>query len=204
MRCLESIRRYTTLPYKLVVVENNNKWLLEDEFDAYAYIPEGLTCAQNNNVALKLASTLRCDPLIVVSNDVRVAPGWLEAILETFQDPSCGVATLNSSESGDEPESKITEDFFGALWAVRNEVYMKVGDWDTQFCHSFDDADYWVRVYQIGYTIKMNRSVLILHKTGTTIYPLLGGARHDLFVKNRALFAQKHKGCDLPIFHKLK
>jgi len=172
---------------------------MSGEGQTYVGLSQPHTYAQNVNMGLKLSSG---DYVVVLNNDACVSCGWLEAMLDCFKKEDCGVATLDSTQFGREPKDEIVEKFFGAVWMVKRDVLVNIGLMDEQFVHAFDDADYWVRVYQAGYRIYMNRKVMVDHKGGATIYGFDG---HDeRFASMRKLFNRKHKGCTIDIFQKLR
>lgn len=200
-RCVSLIKKHTFIPYRLILVENLQRWMA-DEGDVYVGFSEPRTCAENVNTGLSLSTA----PFVcVITNDVMVNGDWLEALLECFEKPDCGIATLDSSQFGRLPTPSITEDFFGGIWMINRKALNSIGLWDTQFRHAFDDADYWVRTYEAGYKIYMNHRIVVDHPAGgATIYEM-NGANHDaIFQENRALFNAKHSNCTLPIFHKLR
>lgn len=200
-KCVNSIRENTKEKYNLIIVENLQRWM-SDESDVYVGFNKQRTCAENVNTGLSLSTG---DYICVITNDVFVKEGWLESLMECFKDPLCGIATLDSSQFNREPKDEITEMFFGGIWMMPRAVFEKVGFWDESFQHAFDDADYWVRVYQAGYTIKMNHNVVVSHdQGGRTIYELNGDKHHEIFNTNRKRFNEKHADCGLQIFEVLK
>lgn len=198
VRCLEHLRKHTKVPFDLILIENINKWV-EDEGDKYSWSKEPKTFAENTNIGLKLTDT---EYICVLNNDVFVPEGWLDGILKCFDDPLCGVATIDSTQYGRLPEDKIVEWFFGAIWIIKKKVFDKVGLFDESFTHAFDDADYWVRVYKAGFKILMNRAIQVEHKDGSTIHKFEGHT--ERYVRMRKKFNEKYKDCELKIFNLLK
>lgn len=198
-KCLNHIKK-TSLPYELILVENIERWLAS-EGDIYLASSAPKTFAENVNTGLKLATG---GYIVVLNNDVFVPEGWLEALMECFKIPDCGIATLESSQFGRPCKDEIIEMFFGGIFCLKREVVERVGLFDESFRHAFDDADYWVRTYKEGYKFYMNRKVMVEHNAGSTIFELNGSKHNDIYVDNRVRFNEKHKGCGLKIFEVLK
>ena len=197
-RCLSSIESATKIPYELCLVENLNRWV-NDSGNIYVHFSEPRTYAQNVNTGLKIATG---DYLCVMNNDVLVCDDWIETILKCFEIDDCGIATIDSNQYQRRPEDKIYEDFWGALWVIKRSVMEKVGLLDETFVHAFDDADYWVRTYLAGYKIYMNRSQKVTHGDGSTIHNF--NNHHQQYLAMRKQFNEKHDGCTLPIFERLR
>ena len=198
VRCLEHLRKHTKVPFELILIENINKWVA-NEGNSYLWFKEPKTFAENANIGLKLAKT---EYICMLNNDVFVPEGWLEGILKCFDDPLCGIATCDSTQYGRATEDKIVEWFFGAIWVMKRKVFNSVGFFDESFKHAFDDADYWVRVYEAGYKILMNRNIQVEHKDGSTIHKFDGHT--ERYIAMRKKFNEKHKDCNLQIFKNLR
>jgi len=198
VRCLEHLKKYTPIPFDLIIIENVERWC-EGEGDKYYFSKEPKTFAENANIGLRLAKT---EYICMLNNDVFVPEGWLDGILKCFDDPLCGIATCDSTQYGRATEDKIIEWFFGAIWVMKRKVFNSVGFFDESFRHAFDDADYWVRVYQAGYKILMNKAIQVEHKDGSTIHKFDGHT--ERYIKMRKKFNEKHNGCILPIFERLR
>jgi len=195
-KCIERVK--DTVDSELIIVENIERFL-SDEGNIYLGFKEPRSYAENFNSGLKLATG---DYICSLNNDLILPDNWFNAIKECFEIPHCGVATIESSQYNRPPEPRITEDFFGGVWVMKREVFEKVGYLDETFRHAFDDADYWVRVYQAGYKILMNKRIVAEHKGGATIY---GFENHtSQYVAMRKKFNEKYKGCNLPIFERLR
>lgn len=195
-KCIEAIRTHTNMPYKLIVVENLAK-LASDMADVYVSYNYPRTCAENVNTGLKLSES---DYICVITNDVIVKDGYLEALLECFREPNCGIATLESSQFGRSAQNKIVEMFFGGIWFIPKKIQNEIGLWDETFRHAFDDADYWVRAYQQGYKIYMNKRVVVQHDVGARTIKDINPDFESIYNENRKRFNDKHSGCGLRIF----
>lgn len=115
------------------------------------------------------------DILILSNNDIEYTPGWLDAILEPFNQGYDISSILVSDESTD-TKNEIEEDgYFGSLWAQRRGVYEKLGGFDEDFDKgTFEDKDYFVRAKRAGFRIGKNHAVYVKHVGRATmdkLYP---------------------------------
>lgn len=202
-KCLKSIHKHTPhdLFGKIIIVENLQTWMSE-EANIYVSFDYQRTCAQNVNTGLQLSTS---EYICVITNDVFVPEGYMEAMLKCFEIADCGIATLESSQFNRPAKDAIEEGFFGGIWMIKRDALNKIGYWDEQFEHAFDDADYWVRTYEAGYKIYVNRSVVVSHDIGAkTLQDVNGDNLPSVFDRNRELFNNKYKDCKHDIFNKLK
>ena len=198
-RCIDTIKKCTTLPYDLIIVENSDEPLLEDECDTHIYSNKFKSFAVNVNEGLHKSKS---DYTVLVSNDIFVEDGWLEGMLKCFEDSKCGVSYPLSRQFNIDREDKIEPWFFGAIWMVSKEAIAKVGYLDERFINSFEDSDYWIRMMMSGYSLLLNRNVLVEHLVGATAYGI--DSHTENYKKNQKLFIEKHKDCGLDIYQDLK
>lgn len=115
------------------------------------------------------------DILILSNNDIIYTPGWLEAIIKPLNE-GYDISSVVMSDRTWETRDEITEgDFFGSLWAMKREVYDKIGGFDERFTKGcFEDKDYHIRARKAGFKIGKNHAVVVEHygrATMRTIYP---------------------------------
>jgi GT2 family glycosyltransferase len=94
--CLESLRSLKRPPQEVVVVDNGSTdgscELVRDEFPEVRLLANGenLGFCRANNVGINATSA----PFVLVLNpDTRLEPGFLEALLQAFEDPRVGIAS---------------------------------------------------------------------------------------------------------------
>lgn len=104
-RCLESIEEHTTIPYKLVIVDNASvddtpswlRWWAKDRPHVRVLLnKENLGFAAGNNLVLASAET----PFsVLLNNDTVVTEGWLKRMLSVFErHPEAGLVGPRSNE----------------------------------------------------------------------------------------------------------
>jgi GT2 family glycosyltransferase len=198
VKCIETARQKTKLPYELVIVETCSDYL-KDYADVHIYEKERLGITQSINKGVKCA---KGDYVVLLTNDVFVSDNWLESLKETFQKEDCGISTLASSQFNHKKEDKIEEGVWFSLVMIPQWLFSKIGYFDEQFVRVFNDTDYILRTYEAGYKLYRNFNCVVDHNPGSTVY---AEPEHDIaYVVERNLLNIKHKDCKLPIFEKLR
>lgn len=201
MECVGNIKAsedYEKYKPRIIIVETGGCYF-QGCSDVLIYSDNIGTYAKNVNKGLRESNA---DYMIVMSNDVFVNDKFIKPMLECFDEPRCGIATVLSSEFKEEPEDVIEEGYWGGCWMMSRECFEDVGYLDERFVNSFEDADYWVRTELAGYKLYLNRSCLVHHIGRATV-------RHDKshrknFSKNRELFQEKHKDSISKLYNQLK
>jgi len=198
VKCLELARKHTKLPYELVIVETCSDYL-KDYADVHIYEKERTDVNKSCNRSFKCASG---QYIVGLTNDVFVSENWLECLKECFQKEDCGIATLASTESGNKKENKIIEEIYFPITMIPRWLFDKIGYLDEDYKMYWADADFMVRNYEAGYKMYRNYNSVVSHSPGSTLYDEKKWKEACNF--GRTLFNEKHKDCDLPIFHKLR
>jgi len=109
------------------------------------------------------------DVLILGNNDLVFPEGWLEELLSVL-DSGYDIATCWTSDQDDiVMGDHIEEDAkFGALFAMRREVYETIGPFDEQFKGYFSDTDYRRRALDAGFTIGKTYNLVVHHHAKAT------------------------------------
>lgn len=138
---------------------------------------------QDANRALALC---KAPKVVYTGNDVFVRDGWLEALLECFQHPDCGAATLASRDLKHHTRPTIAEGIYGPFMMFdRSQSF----DADT-FPSAFGDSDLIMRLYAQGKRQYRNWRVVIEHLNAQTI----NGPEHQRdFEAALARFKTKHE-----------
>lgn len=202
--CLESIRRHTSEPYEILLVDNGSpdpkvKEYLRSIPDIILIdIPENISMGTVTGRAVALA---KGQFLTALSDDVIVTPGWLGRFLKHAENnPHVGLMGPRSNfVSGPQLVKNMNYkdirqlDDFARKWSsdnegrltpytrlvgfcmfVRRAVVEKIGWTDPGFGFGFDDDDFSLRVNLAGFTSAIAQDVFIHHTGG----PQLKGDPH--------------------------
>ncbi|MCF7997275.1 MAG: glycosyltransferase [Chromatiaceae bacterium] len=199
--CLASLRQHhARLPWELIVVDDDST----DETGIELSKMKGIKLVKNaDNLGFvgscnRGAACADGDILVFLNNDTQVQPGWLDALVETFDaHPHAGIVGSRLlypdgrlQEAGaiafadgsawnyghldhpDKPEYSYLRqpDYVsGAALAVRRELFLNLGGFDEAFSPGYyEDADLAFRVRAAGYQVYYQPRALVVHYEGVT------------------------------------
>lgn len=180
---------------------------------------ENFGYAKGNNQGLKIA---KGDYLFLLNNDLLFTPNWLDNMLSILKNnKKIGILAPITNNCGSPKQiieggafytpdnylaklSNLTLDknkFFYAdrvvffCWAMRREVFKKVGFLDEKFGLAwFEDDDYTLRVIYKGFKSAVAEGIFIFHNHSQTSKKLeMTDFGKELFEKNKKYFKRKHK-----------
>ncbi|RXZ80764.1 glycosyltransferase [Paenibacillaceae bacterium] len=218
--CIESIRKYTSLPYEIIVTDNGSTdetvgWLQEQDDIRTLFNQENLGFAKGCNQGLKIADG---DYILFLNNDTIVTTGWLEAMLRTLEsDPKIGmVGPVTNYVSGrqliqvnyteiDQLEqfaaqhaaayrgmSYESERLVGFCLCVKRSVIEEVNGFDERFgLGNYEDDDLCLRIRRRGYTLHIVQDSFIHHFGHMTMKILQDSNLTELLAVNRVKAAEK-------------
>lgn len=175
--CLDSIIKYTRVPYELILVqEGENKEitrLLKSYTDNFVQNKKPLGFAGAMNTGLGLA---KGDYYCFLNNDTVVTPDWLSPILDVFKkDRKVGLVSPVFTEMFEwqkyskQPEKDYiyidgADRLKGVCFTIPKQVINRVGKWDERFrIGGGDDNDMCLRVKKAGYELAVARKSYIYH-----------------------------------------
>jgi len=160
-KCIELARTKTKIDFQLVVVETGTAYMAEVA-DIYIYERDRTKASISYNRAFKLADG---EYVTVLTNDVYVDDGWLEAMEECFDKyPDCGVATVGSNEAQSIKQDKIEEAVWASITMIRKDMLMKAAMFDTIYRHgSFEDTDQIMKIVLEGKKPYRNLKCVVEH-----------------------------------------
>ena len=184
--CFERIKKYTKIQYELILIDNGSvhgQDLLKEWADILITNTENLGFAKACNQGFRRATG---EWICCMNNDIFVYDGWLEALIQTFQDNTdCGVAMpalMKQTKDGREalkiekPDLDRNYDCygrgaeFGSCWLIPKWLMDKVGLFDENFQIGFgEDRDYWRRVRQAGYETYRTHKTRVFHQGNITM-----------------------------------
>lgn len=201
--CVDAVFKHSDA--HIILVDNHaplNTSKYQDKVDEYVRMDFNAGCAGGWNEGLRRAKT---NYIAVISDDVIVKPGWLEAMkeaLDTVPDAlvsAPGVEKLPNGMGFFGIEEKRVW-FPGSCYMVTQETLEKVGYFDEQFVpFNYEDVDYWTRVYKAGGKLVRNYSVEIDHKEGQVIHSIENNGEIDS--ENRKKYIKKWGFDPTPIFY---
>ena len=209
---------------ELILVDNNSDAETLKMLQNYRDIPniklifnsENYGFAKGNNIGMKLASG---EYIILLNNDVRVTPGWIERLVyHARHNSSVGLVGPVTNSIGNESKIEIEYDWDNAkeieeksadyiyqhwgetlklrniaafAWLKPSSVYKKLGGLDERFGRGlFEDDDYCVRVKKAGLTILCAEDSFVHHYGGASTN--WGSPEFQLlFNTNKAKFEEK-------------
>ncbi|HZT11299.1 MAG TPA: glycosyltransferase family 2 protein [Candidatus Baltobacteraceae bacterium] len=190
---LDSIRRYTSGPYEVIIVDNGSdaetvSWLAAQSGIHVIYNAENRGYAAANNQAMAAA---RGEYVVLLNNDVILTEGWLDGLLAAFDRiPGLGISAPRSNKvAGDQlvvdaeytgedglqifareraaaarGQGYLTDRAIGLCLCIDRRVIEEIGGLDERFgLGNFEDDDYSVRARAAGYKIYVCDDVFIHH-----------------------------------------
>ena len=195
---MDCIKRYTTVPYELIVVETQSSYFVEDS-DIHIY--EKNKCGTNKslNKGFKLATG---DYIMMLSNDVFVKPGYCEAMLECFKRyEDCIVSTTACTQFNHFAMNKIEPGNWWGMFLIDGKWFRKVGFLDEGYMAEWSDTDLIMAMASEGKQMYRNFNVVVEHLVGQTEYSKSDHTKS--FVEGRERFINKWKNSGLPVFNTL-
>lgn len=201
IKCIELARKHTKVPFELIIVETETNYL-EDLADTYIHF-DTKTCSTkdiNSGFAAATGSYVG-----LLTNDVYVSEGWLEALLETFDKrKDCGIATLASTQFGEkQQQGKIEQWVWCSVFLTRRDYLVKHNYFDADnFPQVFDDTDFVTKICLDGLLPYKNFGCVVHHKIGMTEYK---SPQHEYnYHTNGQRYNEKYVDCKHPIYEHLR
>lgn len=214
--CLESVFRYTDIPFHLLIVDNGSTdgtaEFLRDIRSPGPYLgrlsvltnPENAGVARSWNQGIAAAAE---GPVCLINNDIVVTRGWLRNLLGFLLEfPHFGIAGAHVTDGPIPPgydewaaryvaqHWRITHDgFHGCCFMLSREVIERVGPFDERFeIGVWEDVDYQHRARLAGFSPTVTHRTVVHHfgsKTISSVVAGLGG--RNLYMENLRRFTEK-------------
>ena len=176
----------------------------------------GFIAACNDGAALAQGDTL-----VFLNNDTVPQPGWLDALLRTFDEyPDCGLAgaqliypdgrlqeagglvfadgsagNYGRFESPDDPRYAFVREAdycSGAAIAIPRELFSQLGGFDTRYAPAYyEDTDLALSVRAAGRSVLYQPASRVVHMEGVTAGTDTGSGAKAYQVRNRGVFRKK-------------
>ena len=181
LKCVTLLRAKTKIPFELVIVETGSKNFVGL---ADVYVHEKKRTCPNRSVQRGF-DCCKSDYVVFVGNDVFVGDDWLESLLECFNLPDCGIATLGNNEHGDVKADEIKESIYFSIC-----MFKKEDAWfDPEYRFVFDDTDMIFRIYVSGRKCYKNLHTIVQHVAHSTLGEFGGDIKE--YFRSREYFKLK-------------
>jgi GT2 family glycosyltransferase len=84
-----------------------------------------------------------------------------------------------------------TTTYVGAGHALRRSAWIQAGGYDASLFFTWEEYDFCLRVIALGWSVRYEGSLGVLHKASTEARVTWSGMRTKLFVRNRLIIARK-------------
>ncbi len=219
VKCLESIRKYTSQPYELIFVDNGSTDGTPDYLKQFPDVR--LILNQHNkgfaggtNQGMKLAQGQQ---LLLLNNDTIVSHRWLDNLLKALQlKPRVGMVGPLSNQTippqqysppytNDSQYHRFAANFnrhnpakwktvqalSGFCLLFKREVLEKIGYMDERFIiGNYEDIDYCYRASLAGYTLLAAGDTFVHHE-GNSSFKNNNLDYSTIFLQNRNKFIEK-------------
>ncbi|QQS54593.1 MAG: glycosyltransferase [Candidatus Competibacteraceae bacterium] len=223
--CLESIVKYTELPYRVFLVDDcSDQYTAQylknfaHEYEHFNYLRNEQNLGFVGSVNVGMRATPSGD-IILLNSDTIVTPGWLNKLTRCAQsDDKIGIISPLSTRSshlwvkinpGDSifdtasAIEKISNRDYpdivtpeGWCFYIKRNVYEHLGGFDPVFGRGYcEESDYCMRAFANGYRTVCCDDTFIFHE-GMVTFKEERGPRYE---KNRAIFDQRWK----PLYQKI-
>lgn len=200
-RCIESVRRHTSVPYELIVVDNGSERDAAHYADLAADHPvlndDNRGFAGGMNQGLEAA---RGEWVAFCNNDIEVPEGWADRLIETAKDePEAGIVVPAITEARDRttvrdrPGSTVeTLPPFSApppavVYLMRTDIARELDGWSERYqVASGEDVDLAFKVWVNELDIVYDSRVLVDHVGKATARRL--DDWQTLWARNRKVF----------------
>ena len=209
--CLESLRTTLTVPVQIILVDNASS----DETANYLKTLSDVTVISNEenlgfagacNQGIRAAGG---DWVVILNNDVIVAPGWLEGLLEAAQYWGLQIVTPAIREGKHDYDIAVySRELTGRMQRVirrgrangicfmaHKRVFEAIGLFDEQFrIGQYEDKDFFLRASKAGFKLG-TVGCSFLHHFGSVTQNSMKTARvvKPYAIENKAYFTRKWK-----------
>lgn len=194
VKCIEFAKAHTEIDFETIIVETGSNYFSEYA-DIHIYEKKRTTADISINRAFNCCKS---DYVVLLTNDVMVSNGWLEALIEPFNKMlDCGVSTLASNQFGHIKEDKIEEGIWGSVFMIPR----KYARFDENYINSWEDSDLWMKIYADGKKMYRNFNCVVEHTPGQTVYN--DKLTQDNWEANKKYFINKWKDSGISLYTKL-
>jgi len=210
---VDSVRRYTDIPYELVIVDNGSHSdaasYAERAADHAIMNPENLGFARGMNQGLEAA---RGEYVAFCNNDAIMPDGWASQLLETAKSYPRAAIVVPALTAATNPRTvrsapgntiEVVDPFSappaGVVYVMRRDVMLALGAWGEEYeVASGEDVDLCFKVWVNDLDIVFDTRVLVQHVGHATAVKLDDWQQR--WTINRQQFLAKWTGAAEPPF----
>jgi GT2 family glycosyltransferase len=222
VHCLQSVLRHTPAgQYEVLVADDGS----DDLTTTIEERLQGITVVRGGNLGFlrncnRAAAQARGDFVLLLNNDTAVTEGWLEALLEMFDDPQVGAAgpkllfangalqeaggimwkdgsawNFGRMDDAAKPAYSYVKEvdyISGACLMLRRKLWQQLGGFDERFVPAYyEDADIRFAVRDAGYKVIYQPASCVFHFEGVSNGTDLTAGVKQHQVTNQQIFADK-------------
>jgi GT2 family glycosyltransferase len=166
-QCLDALERTTDMSrVQFIVIDNgspNESARLKALADIYIRKDYPMGYARAVNAGFALAD---CEWIVVLNNDLFLQDGWLDKMIEVYNETPGGVLAPYDYPMSPGPVAFDTHWY--SLILMRRSVQREVGYFDESMNFRFHDQDYSIRVKQAGFEVMRTPNVVVAHINSAT------------------------------------
>ena len=226
---LKSLSKISYSNFFIVIVDNNSAndeaEKLEKSGQAKTHIikcKKNLGFAGGNNVGIKYSLEQKADYILLLNNDTRVNPDFLEILVNKYEstekagivapqinyyyEPNkiwtnggkismlrgSGFAYSNKLESKIDRIDKSVTFVSGCCMLIKHDVFLKIGMFDENYFLYTEDTDLCLRTIKAGYKIFVSPQSKIFHKVSSSTKNRNTALPLYYTTRNRLYFAKKN------------
>jgi GT2 family glycosyltransferase len=223
--CLNSLKEIAYDNYLVVVVDNgsldNSVSVIKKKYGQVTVIEnkENLGFAAAVNQGIKFSINEGCDYVLLLNNDTKVAPDFLDKMLEVFKEEKVGIVGAKiyyydepdkiwfaggrfikwrasgqhvNWMGGDKPELRgaVDSDFItGCAMLIKKEVFDDIGFFYEPYFLTVEDLDFCYQAKRNGWQIKVALDAKIWHKVSFSRQGEFSFSNGYYGTRNRLYFA---------------
>lgn len=229
LELLESLSEISYSNYSVIIVDNNSAndeaEKLEKIYNGKAHIikcKENLGFAGGNNVGIQYALEKETDYILLLNNDTKVSPDFLEILISKYESTNkagivaprinyfdepkkiwsdggyisrlrgSGFAYSDKMESEVDSSDKLVTFVSGCCMLISREVLQKVGLFDEKYFLYIEDTDLCQRTIKAGYKILVSPQAKIFHKVSSSTKNRNTALPLYYTTRNRLYFTKKY------------
>jgi len=161
-KCIQYLEASTKREmYQLIIVDNGSKLgmdYMKKKADIYIRKDKPMGYARATNLGLAMADG---DYLCILNNDLFVPDGWLETMVEVYNEERGGILAPMTNPIH-EQKTFYNSHWFSLILMDRN-TFTKVGYLDEDLNYRYHDQDYSIRVKKAGFEVMRTGKVIVEH-----------------------------------------